>query len=152
MSARRDMLERACARNLFARVARANVVVGAGLVDQVEGLLTRRCLDLIGLARRAGQSVCGYDRVQEWLKAGRCGVLLAAADGAPGGRDKMRALATGLPVVEVFSGAELGSTAGRERAVHMAIAPGRLAVGVLREAARLTGFRLASAGGADSAE
>ena len=143
LSARRDMLEKACARNLFAKSARTDVRIGADLIDQVERLLTRRCLDLIGLARRAGQAVAGHDRAREWVKGGRCGVLLAAADGAPGGRAKMRAFATGVPVVEVFSGAELGAAAGRERAVHMVVAPGKLAVGLVREAARLAGFRAA---------
>jgi hypothetical protein len=56
----------------------------------------------------------------------------------------MRAFATGVPVVEVFRGAELGSAAGRERAVHLVVAPGRLAVGLVREAARLAGFRAAA--------
>jgi predicted RNA-binding protein YlxR (DUF448 family) len=152
LSARRDMLEKACARNLFAKAARTDVIVGADLVDQVERLLTRRCLDLIGLARRAGQAVSGHDRVREWLKGGRCGVLLAAADGAPGGRSKMRAFATGMPVVEMFSGAELGSAAGRERAVHMVVAPGRLAGGLVREAARLAGFRAADGENAGAEE
>ncbi len=152
LSARRDMLEKACARNLFAKAARTEVVVGADLVDQVERLLTRRCLDLIGLARRAGQAVSGHDKAREWLKVGRCGVLLAAADGAPGGRAKMRAFATGRPVVEVFSGTELGSAVGRERAVHMVVAPGKLAVGLVREAARLGGFRAAPSGNACAEE
>jgi uncharacterized protein len=152
LSARRDVLEKACAKNLFARAARADVSVGADLIDQVERLLTRRCLDLIGLARRAGQAVAGHDRAQEWLKSGRCGVLLAAADGAPGGRAKMRAFATGMPVVDVLSGAELGSAAGRERAVHMVVAPGKLAAGLLRETGRLAGFRAAPSGDAGAKE
>jgi predicted RNA-binding protein YlxR (DUF448 family) len=152
LSARRDVLEKACAKNLFAKAARKDVIVGAGLTDQVERLLTRRCLDLIGLARRAGQAVSGHDRAQEWVKGGRCGVLLAAADGAPGGRAKMRAVATGMPVVEVLSGAELGSATGRERAVHLVVAPGKLAAGLLREAARLAGFRAAPSGDAGTEE
>jgi hypothetical protein len=146
------MLEKACARNLFAKAARKDAIVAAGLIDEVERLLTRRCLDLIGLARRAGQAVAGHDRAREWVKGGRCGVLLAAADGAPGGRTKMRTFATGMPVVEVFSGAELGSAAGRERAVHMVVAPGKLAVGLVREAARLAGFRAAPSGDAGAEE
>ncbi len=141
VSANRRMLKKACEKNLFARAARAQVTVPADLVDRVEGLLVRRCLDTVGLARRAGQAVSGYERVSEWLRAGRGGVLLAAADGAPAPRAKMRAASPDVPVVELFSGDELGTTAGRERTVHLVIAPGKLALGIRREAARLSGFR-----------
>jgi predicted RNA-binding protein YlxR (DUF448 family) len=141
VSANRQMLKKACEKNLFARAARAQVTVPADLVDRVEGLLVRRCLDTIGLARRAGQAVSGYERVSEWLRAGRGGVLLAAADGAPAACAKMRAAGPDVPVVELFSGDELGMTAGRERTVHLVIAPGKLAQGIRREAARLSGFR-----------
>jgi hypothetical protein len=53
----------------------------------------------------------------------------------------MRAAGPDVPVVELFSGDELGMTAGRERTVHLVIAPGKLALGIRREAARLSGFR-----------
>jgi uncharacterized protein len=52
----------------------------------------------------------------------------------------------------VFSGAELGAAAGRERAVHMVVAPVKLAVGLVREAARLAGFRAAPSGDAGAEE
>jgi len=141
VSADRDMLKKACNKNLFARAARARVTVPADLVERVEGLIARRCLDRVGMARRAGQSVSGYEKVSEWLRAGRGGVLLAAADGAPAARAKMRAAGPDVPVVELFSGDELGMTSGRERTVHLVIAPGKLALGIRREAARLSGFR-----------
>ncbi len=141
VSADRHMVKKACDRNLFAKAARAQVRVPADLVERVESLLVRRCLDRVGMARRAGQSVSGYERVSEWLRAGRGGVLLAAADGAPAARAKMRAASPDVPVVELFSGDELGMTSGRERTVHLVIAPGKLALAIRREAARLSGFR-----------
>ena len=39
--------------------------------DQVEAMLLRRCLDLIGLARRAGELVAGFDQVAEALSKSR---------------------------------------------------------------------------------
>lgn len=143
LSAQRDMVNTACAKNLFAKAARARVAVPADLADRVERLLARRCLDLIGLARRAGQAVAGSDKARAWLRAGRGAVLVAAADGAPGGRAGMRALAPGLPLVDLFSGAELGRALGRQGVVHLVLAPGRLAESLLGEAARLAGFRRA---------
>lgn len=145
LSARRDIVETACARKLFAKAARSPARAPIGLADLVEHLLLRRCLDILGLARRAGRAVVGFEPVRGWLREGRAGLLLAAADAAAGGRAKLRALAPRLALIEVFSGAELGLALGRERAVHVAVAPGRLAERLVREASRLAEFRGATA-------
>ncbi|MDH3593482.1 MAG: DUF448 domain-containing protein, partial [Rhodospirillales bacterium] len=47
---RRDMIDRACGRNLFARAAKASVSVPGDFAEQVVRALRQRCLDLIGLA------------------------------------------------------------------------------------------------------
>lgn len=145
-SASRDMLDTACAKGLFAKAARAGVRIPPGLSDRVEDLLERRCESLLGLARRAGQLVAGFEKVRAWLAEGNAGLLVEAADGAADGRGKLSAVAGDLPRVEVLRAVELGRALGRERMVHVAVAPGRLADGLLREAARLSGFRMVSEG------
>jgi hypothetical protein len=85
----------------------------------------------------------GFAKVEAALAAGKVGVLAAAADGAADGRAKLRALASGLPLVELFTAAELGAAFGREHIVHAALAPGRLAQAFVADAARLAGFRAA---------
>ncbi|MGL1180861.1 hypothetical protein ACSTLD_24360, partial [Vibrio parahaemolyticus] len=70
----------------FSRAARRSVTVPTDLAETVEALLERRCLNLIGLARRAGQAVAGFEKVREALQHGRVALLLAAADGAADGR------------------------------------------------------------------
>ncbi|MDT8267897.1 hypothetical protein RQ832_31960, partial [Roseomonas sp. DSM 102946] len=45
-----------------------------------------------------------------------------------------------IPVVAVLTAAELGGIFGRDHAVHVAVAKGRLAQEIAREAARLGGF------------
>ncbi len=138
--ARRDIMNAACAGNAFSRAARAKVKVAGDQADQVESLLRGRCLDLIGLARRAGNLVAGYGKVREWLQSGRAGLILTASDGADNGQRKIRGLARGLPVISLFSGTELGAALGRPHLVHAALAEGNLARELLREAARLTGL------------
>lgn len=103
--------------------------------------MAKRCLDHIGLARRAGQAVMGFAKVQAALAAGKAAVLVAAADGAAEGRGKLTALAPGLPLAERLTSAELGAAFGREHVVHAALAPGRLAEAFLADMARLGGFR-----------
>ena len=141
LTARRDIVAAAVTKRLFARAARQPVVADDDLADRVEVLLAQRCCDRIGLARRAGQAVAGFDKVHTALAAGRMGVLVAAGDGATDGRSKLRSLAPGLPLVECLTGAELGAAFGREQVVHAALAPGRIAEALVADAARLRGFR-----------
>ncbi len=142
LSARRDVIHTACAKNSFAKAARNKVKVPADLCDRVERLLAQRSLDLIGLARRAGQAVSGFEKVETWLKSSKpAGVLLAAADGAEDGRAKVRSWAKETPVIVAFSGDELGQAFARERAVHVIVSPGHLANKLLVNASRLEGLR-----------
>ena len=70
--------------------------------------------------------MAGFEKVRAWLCAGKAGLLVAAADGADGGRAKLRALAPGVAVLDGFSAAQLGAALGRETAGHVAVAPGTL--------------------------
>ena len=92
LTPRRDIVAIAAAKGLFAKAARRRVVLPSDLAGEVEQLLRARCLALLGLARRAGQLRTGFEKVREDLKAGRAGLLLAARDGAPDGRQKLAAL------------------------------------------------------------
>lgn len=141
LAARRDIVATAVAKRLFARAARAPVGVEADLADRVEALLAQRCCEVLGLARRAGQAVAGFEKVRQALGRREAALLVAAADGAADGRGKLAALAPGLPVVDPLTSAELGAAFGREQVVHAALKPGRLAETLRVEAARLAGFR-----------
>ena len=94
------------------------------------------------MAKRAGLATAGYEKVRIKLKSGKAGVLLAASDGASDGRDKIRALAPDALLLDMFSSDELGQALGREHVVHGVINPGGLADKLVREAAKIAGFRL----------
>lgn len=140
VKADRQTLNSAVAKDRFAKAARRPVEVPPDLVDRTTALLRQRCLDAIGLAKRAGQVVCGYEKVRDALRDEDVGVLIAAADGAMDGRAKLRATAGDLPMVTLFARAELSAALGRENVVHAAVAPGRLAERLVAESARLTGM------------
>jgi ribosomal protein L7Ae-like RNA K-turn-binding protein len=126
---------------MFAKAARAPVQVDADLADQVERLLAQRVLDGLGLARRAGQVAMGFEQVRTWLRSSSAAILVTAADGAADGREKLRRLAPHLPMFTALSRTEMGAALGRESLVHVAVGPGGLARRLLRDAARLAGFR-----------
>jgi predicted RNA-binding protein YlxR (DUF448 family) len=141
ITARRDIVERAVTKRLLARAAGAEITVPPDLADRIAALLARRCLSLLGLARRAGQAVAGFEKVKAALERGEVALLLQAADGSPEQRAKLRPRSGAIPVVALFSGAELAETLGREVAVHVADLPGGLADRLARDCARLAGFR-----------
>jgi predicted RNA-binding protein YlxR (DUF448 family) len=145
LTPRRDIVERALAKRIFARAARRPVSVPPELADRVESLLARRCCDTLGLARRAGEAVAGFDRVEEALRRGRVGLLLAALDSAEGGPKRLAALARSVPSARVLTAAEQGSAFGRERIVYAAIADGSLCRRLSLDLARLAGLRSAAA-------
>jgi len=145
LSARADVLERAVRRGAFAKAVRAAVHVPPDLRAQIEDGLQRRVRDLVGLARRSGQAVSGWDAVREWLRAGKAGLLVEASDGSPAERDRLVG-GRSVPLVAPLPAAVLGGIFGREHAVHVAVAPGRLAEAIATEAARLAGIAGAPAG------
>jgi len=141
LSARREVLTEAVARGRFARAAKAKVKADAALVDDVAGQLAQRGLETLGLARRAGHLVAGFEKVRGVLGGENAAVLIAASDGAADGREKLSRLAGGLPLVSLFSVEELSLALGRENVVHAALTSGGLADRFLMETNRLAGFR-----------
>ena len=151
LSASAAAVEEAARSQRFARAARTSVTTGTDLAERVAAGLAERCLGYLGLARRCGAATTGFEKVAAALRAGRAAVLIAAADGAPAARQRLRALAGGARAVDLFSRAELSLALGRENVVHAALSPGRISACFASEAARLAGFR-AGPGGAPDAQ
>lgn len=143
LSASRDIVEQACMGRAFAKAARAPVLVDNELADRVEGLLRRRCLNLLGLARRAGAAVSGFEKSRAFTHRNPAGLAMLASDGAEDGRRKFLAALSGVPVAAVFSADELGAVFGRDRAVYVTVAQGGLAQNLLKDLRRLEGFNVA---------
>jgi len=142
VSASRDAVELACEKGLFARAARANAKADADLPDLVDQLLRQACLNCLGLARKSGDLVNGFEKVKAWLKSGRATVLLCAADASADGREKLQRLAGEIPVFELFSSAELSQALGQQNVVHVALKDGGLARRLVQQAQRLAGYGL----------
>jgi len=133
-----DTVRAACVAGAFSRAARATVIAPPNLADLTEALMRRRCLSILGLAKRARQFVGGFELVSSHLRSRRAAVLIAASDGGDDGRAKIRALAPMVPIVDLFDGVELGGAVGRERMVHALICPGKMASNFLRQAERIS--------------
>ncbi|HEX9859021.1 MAG TPA: RNA-binding protein [Paracoccaceae bacterium] len=137
----RKAIAKAAAKGLFARAARQPVTVPDGLADLVEAQLARRVVDLISLARKAGEAVAGFEKVKDWLTKGKAKILIQASDGSERGKTKLHPPAGTETFIGCLTARELGLAFGREHAIHGALATGGLTARVVEEAARLAGLR-----------
>jgi len=130
VTAERAILERAVARNHFARSARRQVAVPADLAERTAALAARRAAELLGLANRAGRVTAGFEKVRARLRGeGPPGLLITAADAAADGAEKLGRLARarGWGQAEGLTAVAMGPVLGRAQAVHLAVEPGPLA-------------------------
>ena len=129
LSARRDVLETAVQKKVFLRAARRQIDIPRDLPDRIAGLVRKRCLALLGFARRAGLVIAGFDKVQALVRSGQVALLLEATEGAADGRRKLEALmhhTNGVArVVDILTGPDMASVLGREHVVHVAVACGK---------------------------
>lgn len=145
VAADRASVETAARKGLFSRAAKAKLNASPELADQVENLLLRRLLDGLGLAKRAGELISGFEKVASSVNAGKAAWLIEATDGAFDGRRKILNVARKSPkppeVFGLFGAEELGLALGAENVIHTAFLAGRGADRWTLDVRRLTGFR-----------
>ena len=145
VAANRDAVDTAAKKGLFARAAKAGVKAAPDLSDQIERILMKRCLDQLGLARREGVLISGFEKCHAALKAGRAAWLIEASDSSGDGRTKLLVAVhkseRDVEVCGVFPSSDLGLALGLENAIHHVLPVGRRAERWAFEARRLAGFR-----------
>jgi len=146
VEASKDAVNKAVEKKLFARAAKAQVMADADLSARAEKALVTRMLGDLGIARRSGALVLGFDNVLRALEGPKPPkVLIEAFDGSVDGKRKLYAAAHRLEldcvVIESLTSAELGLALGRENVIHAAVQPGGFAERLIFDAERLSGFR-----------
>jgi predicted RNA-binding protein YlxR (DUF448 family) len=130
----------------FARAARGPVSLPPDLSVLLQTALVRRIGDCLGLARRAGQAVAGFEKAREALRTGRYRLVLQASDGSEAERSRfLSGFGPELTIIDPLPGQALGRVFGRDYVVHVAVAPGKLAESLVVEAGRLAGLKNGSA-------
>ncbi len=147
VTASREALGRATSKGLFSKAAKAPLLVGATLVEDVEALLVKRLQDHLGLAKRAGVLILGFQKIEELFQArkSKIEVLIEASDSGAADRSKLinwARKAGDISVIGCLSSAEIGLALGRESVVHAALTSHPLAARIVQEAKRLGGFRV----------
>lgn len=145
VEATREALVQAVKRQAFSRSAKTKLTADPGLPDLVDSLLHRRCLEHLGLAKREGVLISGFEKTLAQIGAGKAAWWIEASDGSADGRRKLAAAVRRSPkppeLCGAFTGAELGLALGVETVVHVALLAGRRAGRWTEEVRRLAGFR-----------
>ena len=124
----KGVLAEAVKKKLFSRGFSAETTIPPDLPDMVSNLLRQQVLSLLSLAKKAGEAVAGFMKVEEMLGRGRAKLLFHGTDAALDGCRKLDRLAA--PEVErvaLFERRELDLAFGRPNVVHAAVAKGGLA-------------------------
>jgi len=147
VQATREAVDAAIEKRVFGQAFKAATQPMEGLVDAIEAQLVQRCIGLIGMARRGGNAVTGFDQVRASLRKRPPGWVLEASDGAADGRNKVQFLAKALygrvNLAGALSSAELGMAFGRPSVVHALLEDQPVANAFGLAYRRLTGFRAA---------
>ncbi|WP_409019470.1 RNA-binding protein [Brevundimonas vesicularis] len=145
VEANRASINAAVRKNMFARSAKAPLKPAADLSDLVERLLFRRCLSQLGLARREGVLISGFEKTAAAIRSGRAAWIIEAADGSADGRGKILGLAKHASpapqICGVFTADDLSLALGLENAIHAVLLKGGRADRWTLEVERLAGFR-----------
>ena len=132
----RQILAKAIKNGRFKAGFKADVHTPDNLIEMTVTLLDRRMIELLGLARGAGQIGAGWEQSQQFSRKHAIGLVLVASDASEGSRRKLIGLARNVPVLDMLDAATLGRALGRERVVNALVSRGRFADLLFREAAR----------------
>jgi predicted RNA-binding protein YlxR (DUF448 family) len=147
IGATRQALTEAVKRRVFARGFKRDVRVSPDLAETTERLIERAALDALAMAHKAGRTAVGFAKTEAALMNERVAALINAADAARDGSRKLLALlrhredAAGIPVIEVFTSAQLDLAFGRSNVIHAALFAGPESETFLARVRRFGHFR-----------
>lgn len=128
VSADRASVAAAVKRNVFRRALKREVTPAPGLPELVATLFRQAALGRLGLARKSGDAIAGFTKVEAAIGRERLAGLILAADAAEDGARKIRAALTRrfgdavtVPVIRAFDAEELGLALGRASVIHAAV-------------------------------
>jgi hypothetical protein len=132
VTAKAEHVRKAAAKNLFARALRAPVRIEGDLAATVDRQLREAVLGALGLARKAGALVTGFDAVEGAIKSGGVAALIhareAGADGVGKLGSALQRRAEGdhrILLFRLLTGEELSLALGRPNVIHAALLAGR---------------------------
>lgn len=119
-------------RKLFSRAFKEAATVEPGLEALVGRLKREAALGGLSLARKAGELVLGFAKVEAAIGTGRVAALVEASDAGADGTEKIeraarRVVGNGatIRVIRAFTALEMSLALGRPHVIHAALLAGR---------------------------
>ncbi len=111
---------------LFSQPKKFRQIKGASkpsedFVESLKTQLKNRILQQIGLAKRAGQLIFGFEKVKIWLKENKAAFAIIAKDGSKAEVERLGLSARNIPFASILEKEELGKTLGRDKVVHIVL-------------------------------
>ena len=147
----RSLVEKAVAKKLFARALKADVKAAEDLGERVERLFLQQLLQMMNMARKAGQFVTGSAKVDAAVRSGAAIAVFHATNAAEDGVRKIdqarKAWHLGMeteeevPSYRLFSESEMEGLMGQNAFIHAAVLAGQAGEGVVKRAKMLEQYR-----------
>jgi predicted RNA-binding protein YlxR (DUF448 family) len=128
----RKYVEEAIKKGVFSKAAKRKVKVEEDLPQKLEAFMRARCLQLLGLAKKAGLLTSGFEKVRIALQNKKSGLLFAASDGSQDGRGKIKSISGNIPIIDLFTSNEISEVLGRVNSVHVYVQKGKMAKNLLK--------------------
>jgi uncharacterized protein len=134
----RDKVAEAVRKNLFSKGFAAETKAAIDLAERIGTMLRQSALSYVSLAKKAGEAVAGFGKVEEMLGKGKARVLLHAVEAASDGCRKLDgAAAPEVEKIGLFHVDELDLAFGRSNVIHAAVTKGGLAEKLLAAIRRI---------------
>jgi predicted RNA-binding protein YlxR (DUF448 family)/ribosomal protein L7Ae-like RNA K-turn-binding protein len=143
ITANKDSISQAISTKIFTKISRTQLIVPDNLIETIASFFKTKCLNKIGLCKKAGATAVGFQKVRAQVASIGTVCLLEAKDGALDGRRKMTALTKKVSIIDFFTREELGRALGVEDAVHVGLTGNKITVALqdeLKQYARIIGI------------
>ncbi|MFV0321653.1 MAG: DUF448 domain-containing protein [Alphaproteobacteria bacterium] len=114
--------------------------VADDFIENLIAALQSQILNQLGLARRAGQLIFGFEKVKIWLKDNKPALALMATNGSESEIERLGLSRYDAPVYRVLTKEQQGAALGREHVVHIVLKNGKLAQNLSKDCQFLAGF------------
>ncbi len=147
VTARKEMVAAAEKKRLFAKGFKAAVAVEPGLADRVGLLMEEGAVQALSFARKAGEVVTGFTKVETAIQREPIAAILQAREAADDGRTKIAAAlkrrfgrTDAVPVIRIFRSEQMDLALGRSNVIHAALLAGRASENVIERVNALARF------------
>lgn len=149
VGAEKSLVEKAVAKQLFARALKGPAKAAPDLAERVDSLMSSAALGALGLARKAAVVALGAAKVEAAARAGKAAAVLHAAEASQDGVRKILAARKAVfhaggpdvPAYKLFSEAEMSLALGATNVIHAAVLDKGPGAAALKRVRALAAYR-----------